>query len=42
MAKHIREFEQLQLRVGLDEDDELIIVRFIKGLYPSVANKVEL
>ena len=35
MEAYIREFEQLQLRVELDEDEELTIVRFI-------ANKVEL
>jgi len=35
------EFE-LQLRVGLNEDNELTITRFIMGLSPGIANKVEL
>ena len=35
-------FEQLQMKVGLDEEPELKISRFIKGLSPSIANKVDL
>jgi len=35
-------FEQLQMRVGLDEELELEIARFNKGLSPSIASKVEL
>jgi len=42
VEEYIREFEQLQTRVGLDEDNELTIARFIKGLSPSIAHKVEL
>jgi len=30
------------MRVGLNEDNELTIVRFINGLSPNIANKVEL
>ena len=30
------------MRVGLDEEPELKIARFIKGLSPSIASKVEL
>jgi len=30
------------MRVGLTEDSELTIARFIKGLSPSIAHKVEL
>ena len=30
------------MRVGLDEEPELKIARFIKGLSPSIANKVDL
>jgi len=30
------------MRVGLNEDNELTIARFIKGLSPSIANKMEL
>jgi len=40
--EYIRELEQLQMRVGLNEDNELTIATFIKGLSPSIANKVEL
>ena len=42
IEKYIKEFEQLQMRVGLDEESELMIARFIKGLSPSIGNKVEL
>ena len=41
-VEYIREFEQLQMRLGLNEDNELTIARFIKGLSPNIANKVEL
>ena len=34
------ELEQVQMRVGLDEEHKLKIARFIKGLSPSIANKV--
>jgi len=30
------------MRVGLNEDNELIVARFIKELSPSIAHKVEL
>jgi len=30
------------MRVGLNEDVELKIARFIKGLSPNIANKVDL
>jgi len=30
------------MRVGLNEDNELAIAKFIKGLSPSIANKVGL
>jgi len=30
------------MRIGLDEKPELKIIRFIKGLCPSIASKVEL
>ena len=42
VEEYIREHEQLQMRVGLDEEPELKIARFIKGLSPSIASKVEL
>ena len=39
---YIWEFEQLHMRVGLNDDNEHIIGRFVKGLSPSIAHKVEL
>ena len=42
MEEYIREFEQLQMRVGLNEEPELKIARFIKRLSLSIANKVDL
>ena len=41
VEEYIWEFDQFQLRVGLNEDEELTITRFIKKLSPSIANKVE-
>jgi len=42
VEEYIQEFEQLQLRVGLNEDNKLTIGRFINGLSPNIANKAEL
>jgi len=42
VEEYIWEFELLQMRVGLNEDNELTIAKFIKGLSPSIANKVGL
>ena len=42
VEEYIQELEQLQMRVGLNKDNELSIARFIKGLSPNIANKVEL
>ena len=42
VEEYIREFEQLQMRVGLNGEPELKIARFIKGISPSIANKVDL
>ena len=39
MEEYIREFEQLQMGAGLNEDLELKITRFIKGLSPNITNK---
>jgi len=38
----MREFEQLQMRFGLDEESELEITGLIKGLSPNIANVVDL
>jgi len=42
VEESIREFGQLQMRVGLNEDVELKVVRFIRGLAPNIANKIDL
>jgi len=42
VEEYIWEFELLHMRVGLNEENELAIVRFIKGISPSIAHKVEL
>jgi len=42
VEEYIREFEQLQMRVSSNEDNELTIARFIRGLSLSIAHKVEL
>ena len=42
VEEYIREFEQLQIRVGLDEEPKLKIARFIKVLSLNIASKVEL
>jgi len=42
VEEYIRKFEQLHIRVGLTEDNELTIARFIKALSPSIAHKAEL
>jgi len=41
MEEYIWEFEQLHMRVGLNEDNEIPIARFIKELSPSIAHKVK-
>jgi len=40
--EYIREFKRLQMKVNLDEEPELKIARFIKGLSLSIVSKVEL
>ena len=39
VEEYIREFEQLQIHVGLDEESKPKIARFIKGLSPSIARR---
>jgi len=41
VEEYIREFKQLQMRVGSGEKSKLKIARFIKGLSPNIANKVD-
>jgi len=40
--EHIKEFEQLQMRVGSQEESKLAITRFFKCLSPYIANKFDL
>jgi len=42
VEEYIRKFEQLQMRVCLNEEPKLKIARFIKRLSASIANKVDL
>ena len=42
IEEYIREFEQLQIRVSLDEEPELKIARSITELSPRIANTVDL
>jgi len=42
VEEYIQEFERLQMRLKLNEDNELTIARFIKDLSPIIANKVKL
>jgi len=42
VEKYIREFEQIQMWVGFDEELELKIARFIKELSHNITNKVDL
>ena len=42
VEEYIREHEQLQMRVGLDEEPELKIAILMKGLSSIIASKVDL
>jgi len=42
VEKYIHEFEQLQIRSGLEEEPNQIMARFLRGLDPSIAEKVDL
>ncbi|KAK9740732.1 hypothetical protein RND81_03G056500 [Saponaria officinalis] len=41
VAEYIKEFEKMTIVCDLEEKEELKIARFIKGLIPSIANRVE-
>ena len=41
VEEYMREFEQLQMRVVLDEESKLKIARFIKRLSPNITNEVD-
>jgi len=36
VEEYIREFEQLQIRSGIEEEPEQTMARFLKGLEPSI------
>jgi len=42
IEEYIREFEQLQIRSGLEEEPEQTMARFLKDLDPGIAEKVDL
>jgi len=42
VEEYVREFDQLQMRVQIDEEPELKIAKFIKGLSLNDASKVNL
>jgi len=42
VEEYIREFEQLQIRSGLDEELEQTMARFLRGLDPTIVEKVDL
>jgi len=42
VEEYIREFEQLQIRSGLEEEPEQTMARFLRGLDPAIAEKVDL
>jgi len=42
VEEYIREFEQLKIRSGLEEEPEQTMARFFKGLDPGIAKKVDL
>ena len=42
MEEYIREFEQLQIRSGLEEEQDQTVARFLKGLDPGIAERIDL
>jgi len=42
VEEYIREFEQLQIRSGLEEEPEQTMARFLKGLELAIAEKVDI
>jgi len=42
MEEYTREFEQIQIRSGMKEEPEQTMVRFLRGLEPSIAEKVDI
>ena len=42
MKEYIREFEQLQIRSGIEEEPEQTMAQFLRGLEPSITRKVDI
>jgi len=42
VEEYICEFEQLQIRSGLEKENEHIMTRLLRGLDPNIVEKVEL
>jgi len=42
VEEYIREFERLQIRSGIEEEPEQTMARFLRGLEPSIAEKVDI
>jgi len=42
VEEYIREFEQLQIRSGIEEEQDQTMARFLKGLDPGIAEKIDL
>jgi len=42
VEEYIRDFKQLQLKVGLNKDPKLMIAKFIKHMSYKITNKVDL
>ena len=40
--EYIREFEQLRIRSGIEEEPEQTMARFLRGLDPSIIEKVNI
>jgi len=42
VEEYIREFEQLKIRNGIEEEPEQTVMRFLRGLDQGIAEKVDL
>jgi len=42
VEEYIREFKQLQIKSGLEEETKHTMAKFLRGLNPNIAEKVEL
>ena len=42
VEEYVREFEQIQLRSGIEEEPKQTMAQFLRGLEPSIAEKVDI